>query len=242
MLTYEIMKEQCEAVAHNPVLVKFSTDAGHYSGRQYSIFFHNMRMWLTPTIVRLREGLALIEAENSPRLAPMKEAFALNIVEESGYGISAYSHASLFVQSCRTFHRVVYGGDMKKARITQATRDLNDKSMLLFSRDVFEMFGASLAQELHALPQLELMYAGHHTCAQEFKPFLTDEWRLVDKFFDLHLDGTEARHAEDINLAIWELVDEDGKRQRLEAGFEQMIALLKGFWTDLEKEIEKSDE
>jgi len=96
------------------------------------------------------------------------------------------------------------------------------------------MLGAAVAQETHALPQLELMYKGIKSQKVTFSP---QEWLTITEFYDIHLDGTEARHAEDLNSSIWETLDCQDKKYQFNRGYDTFIALQEQFWAGLSRAI-----
>lgn len=94
------------------------------------------------------------------------------------------------------------------------------------------MLGASLAQEIHALPQLELLYQGKRNLKDRFSD---KDWQDVAYFYEIHLDGTEARHAEDLNRTIWDFIDSDEKRAKFQQGFNGLLSQLDLFWKGIAK-------
>lgn len=70
------------------------------------------------------------------------------------------SHAYLFTKSINSYSQVVYKKELKYGKGLQKTMILKDESEKLFNSDLYIMLGAALAQEIHALPQLELLVKG----------------------------------------------------------------------------------
>ncbi|OAU98340.1 hypothetical protein AO385_0827 [Moraxella catarrhalis] len=67
--------------------------------------------------------------------------------------------------------------------------------------------------------------------------FNSDEWENVSYFYEIHLDGTEARHAEDLNQTIWEFVDNSQKEERFRQGFNELLERLELFWNGIRENI-----
>lgn len=111
---------------------------------------------------------------------------------------------------------------------------LKSSAEKLFQQDVYVMLEAVLAQEIHALPQLELLYQGKSQSKDIFSP---SQWRDIADFYEIHLDGTEARHAEDLNQTIWQFIDTDKKQSKFQQGFDELLTNLNLFWTGIKKEL-----
>lgn len=111
---------------------------------------------------------------------------------------------------------------------------LKSSAEKLFQQDVYVMLGAALAQEIHALPQLELLYQGKSQSKDIFSP---SQWHDIADFYEIHLDGTEARHAEDLNQTIWQFINTDKKQSKFQQGFDELLTNLNLFWTGIKKEL-----
>lgn len=234
-MRFEDFNARAKNVAHNDLLIKWADNSECFSHDDYSLIMNNLRHWLAPTVKRLETGLALLKnaQQNDDRITSVIDAFEHNIEDERGNGKET-SHAYLFNKSAKQYSEIFYGEDIKFSKGTQSTMALKSVSEQLFKNDIYVMLGAALAQEIHALPQLELLFKGMKKNKNKFSEL---EWKDVEYFYEIHLDGTEARHAEDLNQTIWSLIDTDEKRKRFYKGFDGLLSLLDDFWIELEKEV-----
>ncbi|AMG30981.1 DUF3865 domain-containing protein [Grimontia hollisae] len=227
----EKLEAAAVAVANNGYLVNVSENMKDFTPEDYQTFYSNMVAWLEPTKTRLQVGLERLRRENDRSLDPVIAAFEHNILDESGEGcVKSDSHAVLFNKSCHTYFEQVYSAPLSCYAPSFETLHLRDASLLLFSKDSFEMMGACFAQEVHALPQLQRMYQGHLALRDKCH----NDWAQVSRFYDVHFDGTEARHAEDLRQTLFGVVDTKPRMTLFKSGFISMICLLTQFWKSLE--------
>ncbi|WP_104403456.1 DUF3865 domain-containing protein [Vibrio penaeicida] len=230
----ELEKLETAAVesANNRYLMSVSDNLKNFSPEAYQTFYSNVATWLEPTKTRLQVGVERLKSEKSPSLDPVISALEHNILDESGEGgeVKSDPHADLFNTSCHTYFKHVYGVPLGFYTPSVETLHLKDASLLLFSNNTYEMLGACFAQEVHALPQLQRMYRGHLANREKCK----DDWGLVSRFYDVHFDGTEARHAEDLRRTFIDLLKTPAQLTVFKSGFISMICLLTQFWKSLE--------
>ena len=234
-MKFEDFNARAKNVAHNNLLIKWANNSECFSHDDYSLIMNNLRHWLAPTVKRLETGLELLKnvQQNDDRITSVIDAFEHNIEDERGNGKET-SHAYLFNKSAKQYSVIFYGEDIKFSKGTPSTMALKSVSEQLFKNDIYVMLGAALAQEIHALPQLELLLQGMKKNKNKVSEI---EWEDVEYFYEIHLDGTEARHAEDLNQTIWSLIDTDEKRESFYKGFDGLLSLLDDFWIELEKEV-----
>lgn len=223
-MLYSELKNQAIAIANNELLTDWSKNSPKYSHEYYSLMINNLRHWLAPTANRLSDGLKLLEAiaDKNEVLGEIIHAFEHNIEDEKGT-CKENAHAFLFNKSAKTYSNVVYGKEITFSKGLPNTMNLKIDAENLFKGDVCVMLGASLAQEIHALPQLELLYQGKRNLKDRFSD---KDWQDVAYFYEIHLDGTEARHAEDLNRTIWDFIDSDEKRAKFQQGFNGLLSQL----------------
>ena len=231
---FEAIKLRAGVIANNDVLNKWENNPFSFDHESYCCFIANMNQWLAPTAYRLTQGLKLLENQQSDRFNPIVEAFEHNILDEAGDGDADKAHAQLFIDSSDIISRVFYDDKLtlNEDKVTEETYHLHNESIALFSGDIYTMLGAAVAQETHALPQLEKMYAGIYKYKERFSG---DLWKNAADFYDVHLDGTEARHAEDLNNTIWEILDTEDKMNRFSQGSDDFLQLLSLYWKGLSK-------
>lgn len=241
-MNYSDLKVIARKIAQNECLLNWSNNSNEYSYTQYNVLVNNLRHWLGPTAYRLDLGCNILKEKNEQdnnlddNILKIIEAFELNIAEEKGLD-DGKSHAYLFTKSINSYSQVVYKKELKYGKGLQTTMILKDESEKLFNSDLYIMLGAALAQEIHALPQLELLVKG----AEQNKSLFSDEkWVDVSYFYDIHLDGTEARHAEDLNRTIWSIIDTDSKKEKFMIGFNKFLELLDEFWSSLYLEVKNA--
>ncbi|MEJ2670074.1 MAG: DUF3865 domain-containing protein [Gammaproteobacteria bacterium] len=111
---------------------------------------------------------------------------------------------------------------------------MHSESLQMFSSNVYEMLGACMAQETHALPQLIRLFEG---CQKIENECSMDEWRDISHFYDIHLDGTESRHAEDLNNTVWEVLDNRDKINSFLNGYSKLLESLDTFWEGINSTI-----
>lgn len=233
-MDYEFLKNRAKSVAHNEILKRWANHSETFSFDDYSIIMNNLRQWLAPTVKRLETGLDILErSDENYGLDEVIHAFEHNIEDEKGDGKES-SHAYLFNKSTKTYSNSVYSKDIKFCKGLPTTMRLKESSEDLFKGDLFIMLGAALAQEIHALPQLELLLKGLDKNKNKFSD---SEWKDVEYFYEIHLDGTEARHAEDLNQTIWGLIDDENKNSRFLKGFDGILSHLDEFWNGIAKEV-----
>ena len=227
--------EKSRRVAHNELLLAWSKNADKFDYRMCNTFFNNMKLRLSPTSQRLSLGLDLLkETASSTEFDSLIEAFEHNIEDETGEGDPARSHATLFKESFSFYIEKIYNKKISHEPPLASTIRFHEHSLTLFNENVHCMLGAAVAQEPHALPQLELMYEGLKKQETYFSP---QEWVTISDFYDIHLDGTEARHAEDLNRSIWETLDCQEKRDQFHQGYETFISLQEHFWAGLRQAV-----
>lgn len=236
-LKYDELVNISKNVANNNFLNNWISNSKKWSYEQYNIYTSNMMLRLAPTVVRLRLGLELLQNANSRELDELIHAFEHNIEDESGDGDIEKSHARLFRKSSSVYSEVIYGADFERVEPLDSTQFLHEESMKLFSSDIYTMLGATIAQETHALPQLENMLKGIENSKELFA---SEQWEQVSYFYDIHLDGTELRHAEDLNDAVWSLLDTSEKKANFYNGYHKFIELLSHYWQGLEKSVARS--
>lgn len=233
-MDYAFLKNRAISVAHNDILKSWADHSENFSFDDYSIIMNNLRHWLAPTVKRLETGLEILkETGDDYALDEIIHAFEHNIEDEKGDGKES-SHAYLFNKSTQTYSNAVYSKDIKFCKGLPTTMLLKKSSEDLFKGDLFVMLGAALAQEIHALPQLELLLKGLEKNKSNFSK---SEWDNVEYFYEIHLDGTEARHAEDLNQTIWELIDDENKNSRFLEGFDGILSHLDKFWNGITEEV-----
>lgn len=229
---YNELLLKAKSIAENNFLISWSENANTVDFRIYETIINNLRHWLAPTAKRLSFGLDILKSSDLEKYAPLIEAFEHNIEDEKG-SCKEEAHAYLFNKSAITYSHVVYGKSLNFSKGLESTMNLKIKSEGLFKDDLFTMLGASLAQEIHALPQLELLFKGFSLNKGKFSSI---EWGDVSYFYDIHLDGTEARHAEDLNKVIWNYVDTQEKEELFLKGFYGLLDDLTSFWNGVSNE------
>lgn len=235
-MKYEELKDRAKSIANNDLLIKWANNSEDFSHDDYSLVMNNLRHWLAPTVKRLEAGLELLkDAQTDEQMAEVIHAFEHNIEDERGDGKET-SHAYLFNKSAKRYGEVVYGKDIKFSKGIPLTMELKFTSDHLFKNDLYVMLGAALAQEIHALPQLELLLEGMKRNKNQFSD---SDWQDVEYFYKIHLDGTEARHAEDLNQTIWSLIDTDEKIESFTKGFDGLLSYLDDFWGGLHEALSK---
>lgn len=224
-----------QRVAHNDLLLSWSINSDKFDYRMCNTFFNNMKLRLSPTSQRLSLGLDLLkETASSTKFGSLIDAFEHNIEDETGEGDPTRPHATLFKESfCFYIDRIYHNKNYHEPPLS-STITFHENSLTLFKKNVYCMLGAAVAQETHALPQLELMYKGVKKQETHFSP---QEWVTVSDFYDIHLDGTEARHAADLNRSIWETLDCQDKRDQFHHGYDTFISLQEHFWAGLSQAI-----
>lgn len=232
-ITFEDMKETSRSVANSRFLRLWRDHSVDFSHTQYSAFCQNMILRLTPTAQRLSLGLELLLQERK-KFSFIIDAFGHNIEDETGDGDPDMAHAALFTQSCSTYTDVIYGKKLLKVEPAETSIKFHEESISLFNDNVYVMLGACMAQETHALPQLEYMFLGHEKAESKFN---RDDWDKVKYFYDLHFDGTEARHAEDLNKTVWEVLGSSDSKNLFFSGYNRFIQLQAQFWKGVEQEI-----
>lgn len=234
-MLYSELKSRANTVANNALLLDWSKNSKNYSHEHYSLMINNLRHWLAPTANRLSDGLKLLQAiDNKDKtLNEIIHAFEHNIEDEKGT-CKENSHAFLFNKSATTYSSTVYGRTIHFSKGLPNTMKLKADAENLFKHDIYVMLGASLAQEIHALPQLELLYQGKNNLKDLF---CDDAWQDVAYFYEIHLDGTEARHAEDLNKTIWGFIDSNEKQEKFQQGFNALLSQLDLFWKGIEYQI-----
>lgn len=232
---YADLKAQANNVANNELLLDWSVNSKNYSHEAYNTMVNNLRHWLAPTANRLSNGLKLLEglSEKTTAINEIIHAFEHNIEDEKG-SCKEEAHAFLFNKSATTYSKVVYQKDIIFSKGLPSAMKLKAEADNLFNNDVYVMLGASLAQEIYALPQLELLYQGKSLSKDKFN---SNEWENVSYFYEIHLDGTEARHAEDLNQTIWEFIDNTQKEERFRQGFNELLGHLNLFWNGIKENI-----
>lgn len=230
---YDELLFKAKSVADNDFLVFWSKNANTLDFLFYETTINNLRHWLAPTAKRLSFGLELLKSSDIEKYAPLIDAFEHNIDDEKG-SCKEESHAYLFNKSALTYSQIVYGKSLNFSKGLESTMRLKAKSEDLFKEDLFTMLGASLAQEIHALPQLELLFEGLSLNKSKFS---SSEWDDVSYFYEIHLDGTEARHAEDLNRVIWNYVDNKEKEKLFLKGFHGVLNDLTAFWNGVRYEV-----
>ena len=228
------MTLKSKLTANCRVLLSWNDNPLSFNYDRYNIFYQNMAQWLSPTALRLSTGLKLLEKNYCKGLKPIIKVFEHNIDDESGDGNPELAHAKLFSDSCSIFSQVTYNKLLIKVKPLPTTLTLHERSLSLFSENVYKMLGAAVAQETHALPQLEHLYAGYESL--KFR-FTDDEWNRVKYFYDVHLNGTEARHAEDLHKTVWSILNNDEKKNLFHDGYDEFMLLLNDFWSGLENEL-----
>lgn len=159
-MKYEELRTRAKNVANNDLLRKWANSSEYFTHDDYSLIMNNLRHWLAPTVKRLDAGLELLKnAQKDQQIAEVVHAFEHNIEDERGDGKET-SHAYLFNKSAKRYSEVIYGEDIKFSRGIPSTMELKSISDNLFKNDLYVMLGAALAQEIHALPQLELLLKG----------------------------------------------------------------------------------
>ena len=73
----------------------------------------------------------------------------------------------------------MYGQSLKRSEIFEQTIRLKKTSEVLFQGTMNKMLGATIAQEIHALPQLELLLQDLHLNRKKFTSY---EWTEVSYF------------------------------------------------------------
>ncbi|GIU12675.1 DUF3865 domain-containing protein [Shewanella sp. MBTL60-007] len=229
---FSSIKENASVIADNVLLLNWKVYPDKINYESFCIFVNNLQQWLAPTAYRLSLGLNLLQNESDPKFSSVVDAFEHNIDDESGERDIDRSHAKLFIDSCETTSQVLYGKSLQlsNSQLTIETINLHKQSTSLFNSNTYRMLGASVAQETHALPQLENLYAG--LCKVRDK-FNDNEWFKATEFYDIHLDGTEARHAEDLNKTIWEIIDNEEKMNEFKQGSQEFFVLLNNYWNKL---------
>ena len=232
---FAALKSQATLTANNRVLTSWAEQTPTFDLNKYELLMSNMTRWLAPTATRLKVGLELIKRMGNLQFRNLESVFEHNIHDECGEGNPEKTHAKLFADSISTYAKVLYGtSELNKEEILQSTKELQAKSLLLFGEDLYVMLGACLAQEVHALPQLVHLRNGCMTWSTLFSP---DEEKKIMAFYDIHLDGTEARHAEDLNQTIWQVIDTAKKQKLFFNGFNSFLRLLDNYWKGLEKRL-----
>ncbi|WP_028768631.1 DUF3865 domain-containing protein [Shewanella fidelis] len=229
---FSSIKENASVIANNVLLVNWKAYPLQMNYESFCIFVNNLQQWLTPTAYRLTLGLNLLKNESIPEFSSIVDAFEHNIDDESGDGDIERSHAKLFIDSCETISQVLYGKSLQlsKSQLNIETINLHKHSIYLFNSNTYRMLGASVAQETHALPQLENLYAGLCKIRNQFND---NEWFKATEFYDIHLDGTEARHAEDLNKTIWKIIDNEERMNEFRKGSQELLFLLNNYWSKL---------
>ncbi|MTK63479.1 MAG: DUF3865 domain-containing protein [Methanobacterium sp.] len=228
--TFRELSDVSRAVASNHLLIDWSENSEQWSFHQYSIYVSNMAFRLGPTVARLRLGLELLKNNFESDFQELIDAFEHNISDEAGNGDAKKSHAHLFLKSSRTYSVGVYGFEFQRTSPLDTTATLHAESMKIFSSNPYVMLGATVAQETHALPQLEHMFKG---ASRKRDIFSDEQWHDVSHFYDVHLDGTELRHAEDLNDIVWSLLNTREKENKFNDGFDSFIELQSGYWAGL---------
>ncbi|WP_332604189.1 DUF3865 domain-containing protein [Acinetobacter sp. ESBL14] len=237
-MEYVDLKSFAVKVATNECLLHWELNSESYTYLQFSLLVNNLRHWLAPTAHRLDIGCKILKGVKKEKgsyinIKQIIEAFEQNIAEEKGLD-TGQSHAFLFIKSVEAYSQTIFKKRPIYEKGLPATVRLKAKSELLFGENLYVMLGAALAQEIHALPQLELLISG----AEKNRSKFTDErWNDVAYFYDIHLDGTEERHAEDLNRTIWSIIDTDKKREEFLKGFYEFLDLLEQFWDELYREV-----
>lgn len=241
-MNYSELQLAAKKVAENECLINWSNHSNDYTYSQYTILVNNLRHWLGPTAARLDLGCEILkktqtnENELNQNIPKIIEAFEMNIAEEKGLD-DGQPHAYLFIKSVNSYSQVLYNKIPEYGKGIDSTMKLKEESEKLFNSDLYIMLGAALAQEIHALPQLELLVRG----AEKNKELFSEEkWLDVSNFYDIHLDGTEARHAEDLNRTIWSIIDTDAKKEKFMIGFNKFLELLDNFWSSLYLEVKNA--
>jgi Domain of Unknown Function with PDB structure (DUF3865) len=237
-MEYEKLKSYAVKIALNECLLHWKYNSENYTYLQFSLLVNNLRHWLSPTAHRLSIGCGILkklenEKRNYTNIKRIIEAFEQNIAEEKG-GDIGQSHAFLFIKSVDTYSQTLFKQKPLYKKGLPATMKLKAESELLFGGNLYVMLGAALAQEIHALPQLELLIQG---AEKNKSKFTKESWSDVAYFYDIHLDGTEERHAEDLNKTIWSIIDTDKKEEVFLKGFYEFLDLLEQFWNELYKEV-----
>ena len=229
---FSSIKNGASAIANNDLLLEWKKHPLNMDHDSFCKFVNNLQQWLTPTAYRLSLGLKLLQAESNSKFESLIHAFEHNIEDESGDGDINRSHAKLFVDSCESISQVLYGKPLQLSspQLIPETLNLHEQSLSLFSSNIYKMLGACIAQEIHALPQLENLYAG--LCSVR-KKFSDTEWHSATEFYDIHLDGTEARHAEDLNKTVWAVIDSEEKVNEFKQGCHEFLGLLDNYWSKL---------
>ena len=236
-LSLASLNQKSKSVEDNPILQRWARQGIQSAKEDYfNLLFSNLQLWLAPTVKRLESGLNVLEtSQDSIKLKKIREALIHNIEDESGNGNPKEAHAKLFLNSVEQISSTLFGHSRKKAKILPATKTLEKVSRELFSQDLYVMLGACLAQEARALPQLAHLQMG---CQIQQSVFSADEWNQVNKFYEIHLDGTEARHAEDLNQTLSHVLDSREKEEAFLYGFDSLLNLLEDFWSQLRSELQ----
>ena len=233
-LNYVNMKKIAMDTANSNILIAWREHSPMFSYNQYSTFINNMIIRLSPTAQRLSIGLDLLYAEKSDDFQKIIDAFEHNIDDETGDGSPDKAHANLFKLSSNTYSSAIYKKNIKNTNPLASSLEFHDKSIELFKGNIYTMLGATLAQETHALPQLENMYLGFEKLANKCS---NKQWETIKEFYDIHLDGTEERHAKDLNETVWDVLKDDLSTQKFHNGFHQFIAIQNTFWDGLSMNI-----
>lgn len=232
---FNSIKSSAIIIANNDLLLLWSGKPLTVDYETYCHLVLNLKQWLSPTAYRISLGLELLEAEKdngNNQLDAIIHAFEHNIEDESGGGDPTRSHAKLFVDSCEHVCQALFNKplDLSKGEVIDGTKSLHSGSIELFNSNIYRMLGAAVAQETHALPQLENMYKGLLTVRHLFGD---SAWKQATDFYDIHLDGTEARHSEDLNKTIWAIIDTDEKMNEFIQGSQIFLGLLDNYWSKL---------
>jgi hypothetical protein len=171
-----------------------------FSKKQHTVFWHNYLM-LTSNTIRVIV-LALSKMTNLESIELVKQ----NLLDEvSGPSVTDI-HFILLNKSYGILAQkfdlplITTSNANQSEYIMKVTRRFIKEQNAIYEKSEASAIGASFAQETLALPMLQNIFAFSE---KFYKPHLTtEEWKDFSRYFDVHLDGTEKRHAEDAKMAL----------------------------------------
>ena len=168
--------------------------------------------------------------------------FSYILSEESGNGDPERSHPLLMETSHNLFGENVFGLEPLRvceakdsALIVQGTRQYKARLRRLCNGSYQRLLGTAMALELHAEHMLSHCRTAFRAHAARCR---TSEFgRDIEVYFNVHLNGVEARHAADARKCVEINCKTDGDVAELTAGAEETLAAQMEMWRDLHEKM-----
>lgn len=208
-----------------------------FTARQFDIYRANFFYRTHTTALSIARALRAAEL-NADHLTA--DVLRTNLADEFGVGCGNVTHAQLLERSHiahgqrvfglppTTFARACTSGMVLPEALTfrRVQRDL------LTSSRYAVVLGATYAQEWAANAMLQAFYSSFFMPYRDFYSD-RDDWSQVAEYFEVHLCGTELRHARDAHTAILRAGSNARETRGLIEGIRQFLDLQLHLWCGL---------